>query len=291
MNLIILDAGHNEYVSGKEAPDKSMREFEFNDWMQKYLKPRLIELGFKVYLTNPNPYKKNEIGLTKRANLANDYWKSLGKPNALFISIHANAFGVWTNANGPETYHALNASTKSKQASKLINDEVYATIKQLRTNSVNRGVKAKNWTVIQKASMPSILVEYAFYTNKDDLKILKNNRKDLAEATIRGICKHFNVTYVPPKTQDNTSQNSSNTQANQSNAKYKNGAYSRKAKVTASSLRVRGGRPGQANYDKILDFLPKGTIIKVEYCLNGWFSIYTDKANPGFICGDYIELI
>ena len=97
--LVILDAGHNEYVSGKEAPDKSMREWEFNNAMQYLIKSRLEELGFDVYLTNPSPAKKNEIGLTNRASLANSEWRSKGKPNAMFISLHANAYGVWTNAN------------------------------------------------------------------------------------------------------------------------------------------------------------------------------------------------
>ena len=46
--LVILDAGHNEYVLGKEAPDKSMREWEFNNAMQYLIKPRLEELGFNV---------------------------------------------------------------------------------------------------------------------------------------------------------------------------------------------------------------------------------------------------
>jgi N-acetylmuramoyl-L-alanine amidase len=43
--------------------------------------------------------------------------------------------------------------------------------------------------------MPSVLVEYAFYSNLDDLKILKNNRDELVEATVKAICQYFGVTY------------------------------------------------------------------------------------------------
>ena len=43
--------------------------------------------------------------------------------------------------------------------------------------------------------MPSILLEYAFYTNKEDLSILKNNKDELVEATMKGICKYFNIIY------------------------------------------------------------------------------------------------
>ena len=46
--------------------------------------------------------------------------------------------------------------------------------------------------------IPCVLIEYAFYTNKEDLKILKNNKDALVEATIKSICKYFNVTYKAP---------------------------------------------------------------------------------------------
>ncbi len=198
-NLIILDSGHNEYVAGKEAPDKSMREWEFNNDMQYRIKKQLETYDeFEVFLTNPNPEKKNEIGLSKRPSLANAEWKAKGKPNAMFISLHANAYGVWTTANGCETYHALNASSKSKKFAETVNNEIHAALKALNPKSVNRGVKVENHAVTKNAAMPAVLVEYAFYTNKTDLAILKNNRQELADATVKAICKHFNVAYKKP---------------------------------------------------------------------------------------------
>ena len=47
--------------------------------------------------------------------------------------------------------------------------------------------------------MPSVLVEYGFYSNLDDLKILKNNQSDLVEATVKAICKYFGINYQVPK--------------------------------------------------------------------------------------------
>ena len=43
--------------------------------------------------------------------------------------------------------------------------------------------------------MPSVLCEYAFYSNLDDLKILKNNRSELVEATVKAICQYFGIEY------------------------------------------------------------------------------------------------
>ena len=196
--LIILDSGHAKNTAGKVAPDKSMYEWEFNNAMQYKIKTRLEQLGFQVYLTNPNPSTVSDISLTKRATLANNKWAALGKPNSLFVSLHANAYGVWTNANGVEVYHAKNASSKSKNCASIVCKHIHNTLKSLRSDSVNRGVKSQNFTVIYKAKMPSILIEYAFYTNKKDLAILKNKRDNLCEATVKALCECFGITYKAP---------------------------------------------------------------------------------------------
>jgi len=209
--LIIGDAGHAEKVAGKESPDKTLREWKFNHEVDIKIKKRCEDHKIDYYQTNPSPTGKDEIGLSKRAELANTYWKNQGKPKSLFISYHANAhLSYFTDVRGTETYMASNASTNSKNAAKYINDEIYNTFKKFDSNAKNRGVKTSDFTVIYKSNMPAILVEYGFYSNKEDLKILKNNVDDLVEATVRGICKYFGIDYKEP----DTSVNSSNTETN-----------------------------------------------------------------------------
>ena len=194
MNLLILDAGHSFSTAGKRNEKENFYEWEFNNDMQYKIKSRCEELGIKVFLTNPNPDKVSDISLTTRASLANDYWLRNSKPKTIFISLHANAFSS-ESARGTETYIAKNASSTSKNFAKVLNDEVVKVMKSLDKNAKDRGVKCKDWTVIQKASMPSVLLEYAFYSNLDDLKILKNNRSELVEATVKSICQYFGVEY------------------------------------------------------------------------------------------------
>ena len=112
----------------------------------------------------------------------------------MFISIHANAYSS-SSARGTETYIAKNASSTSKNFAKVLNDNIVKTMKNLDVNAKDRGVKTENFTVIYKASMPSVLCEYAFYSNLDDLKILKNNRSELVEATVKAICQFFGIEY------------------------------------------------------------------------------------------------
>lgn len=199
MNLLILDAGHNEYVAGKEAPDKSLREWVFNNEMQYLIKKRAEDHGIQVYLTNPSPSKKDEIGLSKRCELANSFYNSKNKPNSIFVSLHANAHlsDKFSDARGTETYIASNASTSSKTAAKYIQDEIVKAMKNIDATAKDRGVKVAEFVVIKKTAMPSILVEYSFYSNKEDLKILKNNKAELVEATLKGLCKYFGISYKP----------------------------------------------------------------------------------------------
>ena len=198
--LLILDSGHAKNTAGKKAFDNSFYEWDFNNKMQYALKKRAEEHGITVKLTNPNPGTVSDISLTTRATTANNFYKNLGKPNTVMISLHANAYGSdWNSARGVEVYHASNASNNSKNLAKYICDNVYNDVKAIDKNFKNRGVKCQDFTVIYKANMPSILVEYGFYSNKDDLKILKNNQNELVEATLKGICKYFNIKYQEPK--------------------------------------------------------------------------------------------
>ena len=118
------------------------------------IKSRCEDLGIKVFLTNPNPATVSDISLTNRSALANDFWLRNSKPKTIFISLHANAFSSDT-ARGTETYIAKNASSTSKNFAKVLNDEVVKVMKSLDKNAKDRGVKCKDWTVIQKASMPA----------------------------------------------------------------------------------------------------------------------------------------
>ena len=194
MNLLILDAGHAKNTAGKNNAKENFYEWEFNNDMQYKIKSRCEELGIKVFLTNPNPSTVSDISLTTRASLANGFWLRNSKPKSMFISLHANAFSN-SSARGTETYTAKNASSTSKNFAKVLDDNIVKVMKELDVNAKDRGVKTENFTVIYKASMPSVLCEYAFYSNLDDLKILKNNRSELVEATVKAICHFFGIEY------------------------------------------------------------------------------------------------
>ena len=127
-------------------------------------------------------------------NEANDYLqKQVAKANSkdydLVVQIHFNAYKNTTDEMGTEV---LYLSDSGKVWAEKINAKLSTVFK-------NRGVKCQDFTVIYKTVTPCVLVEYGFYSNKDDLKILKNNQNELVEATLKGICKYFNIKYQEPK--------------------------------------------------------------------------------------------
>ena len=296
---IILDAGHAKVTGGKRSPDGTLLEWEFNNDMQYRLKAKFEKLGFIVYLVNPNPEKGSEVSLASRCSRANSYWSQKGKPECLYISLHANAAGAnaWGTARGVEVYTAGNASSKSKSAAKLINDQIYKDVYAIDKGFRNRGHKTSNFYVIKHTNMPSCLIEYEFYTNKDGVNLLKNRRDILCEATVKAVCNHFNVKYanVEPSPVVNIALENDQTIATNTSAgkkgPFKNGTYNTKARVVnAASLNIRAGRPGDKGYNTIYGTYKKGEIVFVKYCLNNWFGvIYNGK--QAFICGDYLELI
>lgn len=373
MAYVILDAGHAEVTPGKRSPGGIFREWEFNNWMQYKIKPRLEAHGINTYLVNPTPESGSEVSLGTRCSRANSF--ASGKSNVLFVSLHSNAAGnctSWMNARGVEVYTAVNSSSKSNQASQILCTEIFNTLHAIDGGFKNRGPKKSNFYVVRNTNSPAILIEYAFYDNKADLELLQNRRYDMVEATVKGLCKYFGIAYKPAGTAPSNPQPSptpgnhqypngtynkkfrvnspdgvlsvrdarpvdgklgnkigeyktgdiiigryclNNWMGVDYNGKqgfvnasmlvdvandlpstahpFKNGTYKVKGRVTADILNVRAGRPGSPKYDTIVDKLQHGEVVEVDYCLNGWFSIYDHAGapNPGFISGEYIELV
>ena len=202
-----LDAGHSKATAGKRntVANPDFFEYEFNNDIAVKLKKRLEEHGITVYLTNATP-NGADISLTKRANIANDKWKSLGKPsNAIFVSLHGNAStGAWAKARGVEVYHAGNASAKSKELALLLTNQIYNDVKKIDSGFKNRGRKSANFTVIYKALMKAVLIEHGFYDNKKDLALMQNHRNVFVEADCKAICKYFGITYKAPNSNTTT---------------------------------------------------------------------------------------
>ena len=110
-----------------------------------------------------------------------------------FMSIHSNAFGD-ASANGTETF-SLTASGTSAGLRNLVQAEMITA-----WGLTNRGNKTANFAVLRDTAAPAVLHELAFITNATDAAKLASadQRQKAAEAHLRAIQRHYNITpYIP----------------------------------------------------------------------------------------------
>jgi N-acetylmuramoyl-L-alanine amidase len=85
---------------------------------------------------------------------------------------------------------------ESKMLAKFILDRFHVVIGK---SSPSRGIKEKDWYVVKKANMPSVLVELGFVTDSRDAKLLTDASYvgNYVEALFRGIAD-FIAAYERP---------------------------------------------------------------------------------------------
>lgn len=181
--VVMLDPGHGEATAGKRSPDGSLREYEFNRAVANKMKHILEAQGIEVLLTVNND---SDPSLSERCASTNN------SDADIFVSIHANAFGngsEWTNAKGWEIYY-FQGSVLGKRLSESISSSNFPQI-----GISNRGVKTtSNLYVIKNTYIPAILIEHGFFTNIEEVELLKSDewRDKVASYNAEGIIKFFN---------------------------------------------------------------------------------------------------
>ena len=185
MMLVCIDPGHAQSTAGKRSFDGSLREYEFNRVVALWLKYHLERHGVKtIYSCDVNT--TSDISLSERCRTANNAKADL------FVSIHANAYGVsWNSANGWEIFHHAK-STNGKRLAEAIRKTSIPFL-----GLTDRGIKTDTFTVLTKTNMPSVLIEHGFYTNKEECEKLKSLefRKKCAIADAKGILNYLGIAW------------------------------------------------------------------------------------------------
>lgn len=179
--VIIIDPGHGGAdwgaTDGIKEKDAVMA---IGAQVAKILEAR----GLKAILTRNGDYF---IGLDRRVEIARE------SKADLFVSIHANYFER-EEAMGVETY------------SYGMGDRLATVIQQSivsRLAVVDRGVKTARFLVLRKSTIPAVLVETGFISNKIECAMLATPeyRNRMADAIARGILQYLGIEYklVPGK--------------------------------------------------------------------------------------------
>ena len=214
IRLIVVDAGHGGRDPGAIGPHK-VYEKNVVLKMAKYLASELRkQLGVKVLLTRSDD---RYLKLRERTEYANRVGADL------FISLHANATANG-KAYGVETYFLnlsknnqaaevaarengttlqevgnleailfdLMANAKINESSRLAAEVQQALVAGLRSkysNIKDLGVKQGPFHVLLGATMPSVLVEAGFVSNRREEKRLNSSKyqKQVAAAIVKGV--------------------------------------------------------------------------------------------------------
>ena len=195
---VVIDPGHGGRDPGAIGSG-GLREKDVNLRLAKMLRKRLEERGFEVVMTRD---RDRTLSLEERTALAES------ARGDLFVSVHANA-SRRRQARGIEIYyldenherHALDVAARENEVSRSEMDSLQKTLARLRVAETgdhsgqaatlvhealapaiaqhyrglpDLGVKTGPFYVLFLSSMPAILVEAGFLTNRHDARLLRD---------------------------------------------------------------------------------------------------------------------
>jgi N-acetylmuramoyl-L-alanine amidase len=216
VSRIVIDPGHGGHDPG--TPAKGLTEAQLTlDVALRLEKLLQKDPGIEVVLTRRTDVY---VPLEERTAIAN-------RSNAdLFLSIHANSSNNST-ARGIETYFLSFASSpdaeaiaarensasekemhqlpdiikaislnnkldESRDLANMVQESMVSTLRKTNRDVRSRGVKKAPFVVLIGASMPSVLAEISFITNKQELSLLKTSsyKERIAQALYGAVLRY-----------------------------------------------------------------------------------------------------
>lgn len=181
---IYWDPGHGGADSGAVG----------NDLQEKELTLQIVRYAMEHL-------KNNYTGFEQRATRNSDTTVELSTRDDdadkwgadVFISVHINAAG----GSGFESYIFKTASAATVALQNIIHSEVLAAMRA-SGNTIDRGKKRANFSVIRETEMPAILTENLFIDSNDANRLKSETfLKAIGEAHARGVAKFLGLQTKP----------------------------------------------------------------------------------------------
>lgn len=194
---VYLDVGHG----GREPGAVGIYEVEkdYNLMMTNKLNQRLKETNIPNLKVYQNRTTDRYIDLNDRPAEAN-------KMDAdVFISVHSNAMGGPSKAQGIETYYyrynteypseinqAYHNDPQRLVNSAYLTNRIHTNLIQ-NTGAVDRGERASAFRVIKESQMPAVLLEFGFMDHPTEAKKLTDPayQNKLIEGTVEGVVQYW----------------------------------------------------------------------------------------------------
>ncbi len=171
-NVVIIDAGHGGFDGGAVAFDGTV-EKDINLKISLTLAQFLRQSGFKTVLTRETDTSTEDINESisskKKSDLSNRVALMSNYENSVFISIHLNKFTT-SSASGAQVFYS-----KNLKDSRLLGECIQSSIVSLLQNENKRVIKKGNGStyILERATVPTVIVECGFLSNVNDLNLLK----------------------------------------------------------------------------------------------------------------------
>ena len=186
---VVIDPGHGGVDSGAIGSDTLEKDYTL--LISRYMYDRFRELGIPVYITRESDVTLNP---TDRVNKVLSFFGN--NPNVVVISNHVNAGG----GDGAEIIYALRNSSKlADNILSNIGNTGQNTRRVYQRRLPSNPTRDYYYMLRDTGRTESVIVEYGFIDNNDDIRFLKDNYKELAEAVIKGVLEYKNIPYTAPE--------------------------------------------------------------------------------------------
>lgn len=187
------DPGHT-ILSRNQSPCGQHKEAVWAQAIVDRLEARYANIPQIAY-HKTKEFDDTSVGLAARVKVANDLKADM------FSSHHTNAFGAWgewTSPRGFGVYVHVNATRESKRLAEIAHANCRKFL--LSFGLPDRGIRYRDLYVINPRYIfcPAILYEWAFHSNKDDVKLLLSQEYQLAcmEVSMRTDHEYLGVKYM-----------------------------------------------------------------------------------------------
>lgn len=189
---VIIDAGHGGFDGGAVAEDGTI-EKNINLNISLTISKLLKQSGFCVIMTrqadvSTDDNEAPENAFDKRNDLKNRLQLMKDYPDAVFVSIHLNKFTT-SSAFGSQVFYSDN--DKAKALGDYIQHSIVGLI-QHDNMRVNKKATSSTY-LLHNATIPAVLVECGFLSNKEELEKLKDTKyqSQMAFSVYCGILEYY----------------------------------------------------------------------------------------------------
>lgn len=168
-HTVVIDAGHGGYDGGMVSPYSDADENHLNLEYALTLKEILTSAGIRVVLTRKNlnglysifSENRKKDDMKKRIQIIENAGASV------VVSIHMNSFSL-KSSRGAQVFFKEDDPSSANLATNMQN-VLFQTLPHARTHP-----RTGDYYILNESSVPSVIVECGFLTNKEEEELLRD---------------------------------------------------------------------------------------------------------------------